>query len=41
VRVVALKLQNGTFEIVRIAPDGKADLIRQADQIVDSIRVTH
>jgi hypothetical protein len=41
VRVVALKLQNGTYEIIRIAPDGKADIIRQADQIVDSIRVTH
>ncbi len=41
VRVVALKLQNGTFEIIRIAPDGKADIIGQADRIVDSIRVTH
>jgi len=39
VRVVALKLPTGTFEITRVAAPDTEGLVEQADQIVDSIRL--
>lgn len=40
VRVVQIRTQAGTYEIARVAPADKADILAEGDGIVNSIRLT-